>query len=77
MQCLLDYIGIKYCNFTTSNSGMYLQDLPGMDFAQLNDIANSDQSSYVQVWDDIQKRSIRRFRNDVIGRVSGFDSKYL
>ena len=76
MQCLLDYIGIKNCGFATSDSGMYLQDLPGMDFAQLNDIANADQSSYVGTWADIQRRAIRRFRNDVIGRISGFDSKY-
>ena len=76
MLCLLDYVGIKNCGFAPSDSGIYLQDLPGMDFAQLDAIANADQSSYAGVWSDIQKRSIRRFRNDVIGKISGFDSKY-
>ncbi len=76
MQCLYNYIGIKSCNFAPSDSGIYLQDLPGMDFEQMDAIANADQSSYAGVWEDVQKRAIRRFRNDVIGRISGFDSKY-
>lgn len=76
MQCLFDYIGIKSCNFAPSISGIHLQDLPGMDFEQLDAIASADQSSYAGVWADVQKRAIRRFRNDVIGRISGFDSKY-
>ncbi len=76
MKCLHDYIGVKNCGFAPSISGMYLQDLPGMDFAQMDAIANADQTSFSGVWSDVQSRSERRFRNDVIGKISGFDTKY-
>jgi len=66
LDCLKDYIGIRGCTNTTSISGIYINDfLPGVEWKQIDQIADSDQLSFVQVWEDIQNRSIARFRNDV------------
>lgn len=71
-----NYIGIKGCGITAPSSGMYVNSLPGVEFANIEDIANADQISYAGVWTDVQERAIERFRLDVIGRYSGFDSRY-
>lgn len=76
MRCLKDYIGIKSCDFAESDSDMYLDQLPGVSFSQLDKLADEEQVSYAGVWDDIQERAILRFREDVIGFLSGFNQKY-
>lgn len=76
MNCLLDYIGIRGCGITAPASGMYINSLPGVELAGIEGLADADQSSFQGVWDDIQERAIERFRIDVIGRLSGFNSRY-
>lgn len=76
MECLRDYIGIKGCNFAPASSGMYINSVAGIEFAMIDQIANADQTSYAQVWADVQERAIERFRLDVIGKYSGFDRRY-
>lgn len=55
---------------------MYLNTLPGVELAGIEGLADADQSSFQGVFDDIQERAIERFRIDVIGRLSGFNSRY-
>lgn len=76
MECLRDYIGIKGCGIAAPDSGMYINSLPGIEFKEIEQIANADQVSYVGVWADVQDRAIERFRIDVLGRLSGFDKRY-
>lgn len=76
MECLRDYIGIKGCGIDPPASGMYINSLPGIEFNSIDQIANADQTSYAGVWSDVQERAIERFRLDVLGVVSGFNSRY-
>lgn len=76
MECLRNYIGIKSCGFAPSDSGMYINSLPGVEFANIDQIANPDQQNYAGVWADVQDRAVLRFREDVLGMISGFDRKY-
>ncbi len=76
MECLRDYISIKGCGLPAPDSGLYLNTLPGIEFANIDEIANADQVSYAGVWNDIQTRAINRFRLDVLGRISGFGKRY-
>lgn len=76
MECLRSYIGILGCGIAPPDSGMTINQLPGIEFANIEQIANADQVSYAGVWADIETRAIERFRLDVIGRLSGFDNRY-
>lgn len=76
MQCLEDYIGIRGCSFATSDSGMYIDELPGIEFANIEQLATPDQVSISGVWADVQSRALIKFRQDVLGRISGFDRRY-
>lgn len=76
MECLRDYIGIKGCGLDPVDSGMYINSLPGIEFAQIQGIADADQQSFLGVWADVQERAVERFKNDVLGSISGFDKRY-
>jgi hypothetical protein len=76
MECLKDYIAIKGCGLPTPASGMYINQLAGIEFQGIEQLANADQQSFVGVWNDVQTRAIERFRVDVIGKLSGFDKRY-
>ena len=49
---------------------MYLQDLIGMEFEQIEKISSPEQGGYAAVWDDVQNRAVRTFRRDVIGQFN-------
>jgi hypothetical protein len=67
MDCLIDYIGVRYTQTgslpapLTPESGLYINDLPGITIAQLSDINNSDQATFLDLWAAIQRRSARIF----------------
>lgn len=65
MDCLINYIGIRGCSNTTSTSGIYINDfLYGLEWRQIDQIADADQQSFVGVWSDVQKRAAARFKVD-------------
>lgn len=66
MDCLTNYIGLRNCGIPTPGSGLYTNSLPGMSTELADKIANSEQINFSGVWDDIQLRSILRFKNDII-----------
>lgn len=68
--CLYDYVGLSSCDATPPLSGVYIQTLPGMDFAKFELVADADQVSYTGVWDDVRSRASRRFRMDFIGAIN-------
>jgi hypothetical protein len=73
MICLKDYIGLIDCDGATSLSGLYINQLPGVDLRMIDSLASEEQQNYVGVWDDVQERAMQRFRNDVI---SEFGKRY-
>lgn len=66
MNCLKDYIGIDACVNTASASGVYINKfLPGIEWKQIEEIADSDTVGLAALWSDIQDRAATRFRTDV------------
>ena len=67
MDCLINYIGVRYTPTGTlpspevPESGLYINDLPGITIHQLSDINNSDQATFLDLWAAIQRRSARIF----------------
>lgn len=55
---------------------MYINDLAGIEFDNIEELADADQVSWTGVWADVQNRALRRFKLDVLGKISGFDKKY-
>lgn len=61
MECLEGYIGIKGCNSPEPLSGLYVNELPGINLKSVVDIADEDQKTYLGVWADVEKRTLRKF----------------
>jgi hypothetical protein len=66
LNCLVDHIGIEGCSQGVPVSGLYINRLPGIELEALEKIATQDQENFSGVWDDIQERGTRRFRNEAI-----------
>jgi hypothetical protein len=65
--CLQDYIGVKACSIATvPESGIYINNLPGIELQNIEQLANDEQINFVGVWNEVQARALRRFRNDAI-----------
>lgn len=74
MICLRDYIGLRYCGTTTAPaSGVYINDLPGISLRQVTSLTDEETSTFVELWNVVQKRSELRFATDA--RAS-FAQKY-
>lgn len=63
--CLRNWIGIKGCTVPEDFSGVYVNQLPGSPLSSIQAIANEDQVTYLEVWNDIQERAQRKFYNRV------------
>lgn len=71
MDCLLDYIGFTNCSDEDAPpSGMYINTLPGISLESVDKIANSEQVTYKQVWDDAQAEAAIRFKTDFIAKLN-------
>ena len=70
MDCLNDYIGINWCKATTPESNLYINDLPGMSLRSIDSIATEEQVTFVEVWNQVQKRAIRLLDTAVINEFS-------
>lgn len=63
MNCLKGYIGVKGCGQATPAGG-YINMLPGISLRSIHGIANSEQETFVRVWEDVQDRAWMRFESD-------------
>lgn len=63
MNHLKDYIGIKGYG-TAPASGQYVNQLPGISLKSIQGIANSEQVTFLGVFDDVQERAWRRLSGD-------------
>ena len=73
MNCLDNYIGLKgYCSEVTPESGLYINDLSGIDLKLLANISNPDQPSYKEVWESLYTKSVNQLQSDVLIRSQKF-----
>lgn len=70
--CLIDYIGFQACGgvYESPLSGLYINSLPGISLESIDKIADSEQVTYMGVWDDAQKEAGVRFKIDFITEVT-------
>ena len=61
MDCFLDYIGIKGCGAPVPDSGVYINDLPGVTLENIERIADAEQETFLGVWKDVQALGVRQF----------------
>ena len=61
MNCLQDYISIQYPGAVTPDSGLYVNQLPGISLKGIDKIANEEQVTFAGVWADVQQRSLKKF----------------
>lgn len=66
MECLKDYIGLKWKNAPVPDSGVYINQLAGISLKSIDNLANAEQIDFLGVWDDIQTRSLKRLQTHVI-----------
>lgn len=65
MDCLLDYIGLQGCSQTVPDSGLFVNDLAGIQLRQVDEIADEDQQNFTGVFAKVQARSLKIFEKDV------------
>lgn len=70
MDCLTGYIGLKVCGTETSESGLFINSLPGISFESIEKIADSEQITYAGVWRDVQIEAQARFFVDVVDEIT-------
>jgi hypothetical protein len=68
--CLKDWIGIRWTNGETPDSGVYINQLPGVSLKSIDNLANAEQVDFLGVWDDIQVRSLKRLQTYVVNYFS-------
>lgn len=66
MECLIGYIGLKICGDETSESGLFINSLPGISLESIDKTANEEQVTYAQVWEDAQQEAAIRFYIDFL-----------
>lgn len=65
MECLINYIGLQVCvNQEPSESGLYINGLPGITLESIDKIATADQITYAGVWRDAQNEASITFLQD-------------
>jgi len=65
LDCLKDYIGVQGCTTTTPDSGVFINQLPGIELEMIDSLADEQQVDFNGVWDDVQERAVRRLKTDI------------
>jgi len=65
LTCLNDWIGVEGCTDPLPLSGFYINDLPGVNLRNIDQIADDEQVDFQGVFDEIQKRALKRFDTDI------------
>ncbi len=74
LNCLKDWIGVQGCTTTTPDSGIFINQLPGIELEMIDSLADEQQVDFNGVWDDVQERAVRRFKTDINAE---FKKRYL
>jgi hypothetical protein len=71
MDCFIDYIGLRGAvSGIVPDSGLYVNDLPGISLKSIDSVADSDKVTYQNLWNIIQKRAMNKFRSAVTAQLS-------
>jgi hypothetical protein len=72
LTCFLGFIGLQNCGgvYEESESGLYINSLPGISLESIDKIADAEQITYKGVWDDVQTEAMVRFKIDFITEVT-------
>lgn len=70
MDCLTGYIGLRVCGNETSDSGQWINSLPGISLESIDKIADSEQITYKGVWDDVEAEAYNRFYVDAVNELT-------
>lgn len=70
MKCFIDYIGLEYCSSEEPVSEFYINQMPGISVKALDNIANAEKKTFRKVWNDIQARSARLFKHELLSKLS-------
>lgn len=70
LQCFTDFIGLQGCHLGEPASGLFINSLPGITLERVDKIADSEQVTYVGVWNDVQKRALLRFRTSFMAELN-------
>lgn len=73
MNCFLNHIGLLYCGagvYDQPGSGVFLNSLPGISIENIDKIADSEQVTYIGVWNDVQAFALAQFRLDLMTEIN-------
>ena len=70
IDCFIDSIGLQACAGTEPTSGLYLNTLPGLSIEAIDNIADSEQVTYLGVYADVQTNALAQFNLDVRGEIN-------
>lgn len=70
MKCLQNYIGIQYTGAPTPDSGLYVNQLPGVSLKAIDFTANEDKINFIGVWNDCQTRSLKKLTTAIVNYFS-------
>lgn len=65
LTCLNNWIGMQQCEDSSSDSGVFINDLPGLESSRFADLTNEDDVSVDLIWAKIKANGLRRFYTDV------------
>lgn len=75
MDCFIDYIGVNGgSEGEAPASGLYINQLPGVTLKMIEGIKETEQNAFVDLWNDVQQRAMRKFSKDYKGK---FENKYV
>jgi hypothetical protein len=68
--CLKGFIGIRYQGAPVPDSNVYINELPGITLKGIESIASQDQTTFLGVWADVEKRSLKTLKTAVTNYFS-------
>lgn len=71
MGCLSGIISLRGCSISETPGSVYsLNSLPGISLKAFQDVANSEQKTYLGVWDAINERAEARVKNSILSYMA-------
>lgn len=70
IECLENYIGLDFKGAPVPDSGLYVNQLPGISLKAIDSTANEEQITFSGVWADVQTRSLKKFTTAVVNYFS-------
>jgi hypothetical protein len=61
MECLKDRIGIMGCDAVEAGASLYVNQLPGITLYNFSSLTNSDQRTFLDLWNNITLRTMKKF----------------